>query len=305
MFCRQCGTNNAQAIRFCTSCGAPLPEEPPHRAPPPAPPSAPSPGASAPPAPQAGSWQQPGFASQPADGQHGYARQPGGYRAPRPGGSISIDFRRLGIGDYVAMGASVLLFITLFLTWYSATGEDDAGNVITVSTSAVGQYSGGFRFLILVMAIMILLYLFVRTMTPRGLRLPLPHWQVLTALLGVQFLLTLLAFLLKPDAGGVGVSWEYGAYIGLVASVIAVGGGIFRRNEPEVIVPGAPRAGPSSYGHTPYAPLQPSAPQPAGPQPAHPQPMSPSGVPRECTQCGTQVPAGSPYCPSCGSPASS
>jgi hypothetical protein len=122
----------------------------------------------------------------------------------------------------------------------------------------------------------------------------LPHWQLLTVALGLQFLLTLLAFLVKPSTGDptIGVSWGYGAFIGLVASIIALAGGIMRRNEAEIVVPGVPRAGFSSFRSTVSAPQM---------------GVTPGGGAQGtiCAQCGTAVPTGTPYCTTCGAPTSS
>jgi hypothetical protein len=211
---------------------------------------------------------------------------------PRQPSSISIDFRRLGTGDIVALGGSVLLFISLFLSWYTIKASAEFGD-IGASTSALGTGAGGWRVLILVIDILVILYLFVRTMTPRGLHLPLPHWQLLTVALGLQFLLTLLAFLVKPssDVAGISVSWGYGAFIGLVASIIALAGGIMRRNEAEIVVPGVPRAGFASFRPSMGAP---------------PMGVTPGGGAQGtiCAQCGTAVPTGTPYCTTCGAPTS-
>ena len=208
---------------------------------------------------------------------------------PRPPSSISIDFRRLGTGDIVALGGSVLLFISLFLSWYTIKVSEEFGN-IGASTSALGTGAGGWRVLILVIDILVILYLFVRTMTPRGLHLPLPHWQLLTVALGLQFLLTLLAFLVKPSADGVSVSWGYGAFIGLIASIIALAGGIMRRNEAEIVVPGVPA------GWFRQLPLRTRVLLPwVSPPVAEPRA-------RSAAQCGTAVPTGTPYCTTCGAP---
>jgi len=270
MPCGQCGTENPPGTRFCSNCGTALAAAPPGQAP------------GQPPA-QAGGFppQSQGFGGTVAPQQ------------PRQPSSISIDFRRLGTGDIVAAGGSVLLFISLFLSWYTIKVSDQFGD-IGGSTSALGTGAGGWRVLILVIDILVLLYLFVRTMTPRGLHLPLPHWQLLTVALGLQFLLTLLAFLVKPSTGdsGIGVSWGYGAFIGLVASIIALAGGIMRRNEAEIVVPGVPRAGFASFRSNTGAPQMGATPG-GGAQGTI------------CSQCGTAVPTGTPYCTTCGAPTSS
>jgi hypothetical protein len=48
-------------------------------------------------------------------------------------------------------------------------------------------------------------------------KLPLPHAQVLLFGTALNLLLTVISFLTKPS----GTSWQYGAYIGLIAAVIA------------------------------------------------------------------------------------
>jgi hypothetical protein len=280
MFCGQCGANNVPGTHFCSNCGAgmaPTPQGvPQNTVEPPAQGQSPTQGYGA---------QVPG----------GYEPQPGGYGSTRSSTSLSIDFRRLGTGDWVSLGATILLFVSLFLSWYSATGLNDLDEVITLKENIFGQFAGGFRVLILITCIFIILYLLIRTMTPRGLHLPLPHWQVLTIFTALQAILTVLAFFLKPGAGsGVPVSWQYGAYIGLPAAVIALIGSVMRSREPEVIVGAArPRFGNTSgYGSPPYG--QQSTYAPAG----SPQQVAPV----QCAQCGAAVPVGTPYCNNCGTP---
>jgi hypothetical protein len=254
MPCGQCGAENPPGTKFCVNCGSP----------------------------QAAQTTQTSQVSQPSQmPNQGFGTAVGPTQA-RPPSQVSIDFRRLGTGDIVAMSGLVLLFISLFLSWYSVPGE---------SVSALGDGAGGWRVLILVLDILILLYLLIRTMTPRGLHLPLPHWQLLTALLGLEFLLTLLAFLVKPSGGGISVSWSYGAYMGLVFAIVALAGGIMRRNEAEIVIPGVPRTGFSSFRAMPQAPQMGATPG-GGAQGS------------ACAQCGSSVPPGTPYCTTCGAPVS-
>ena len=138
MPCGQCGTENPPGTKFCSNCGTALAQVA-------QPPVAQPPGYGV---------QSPGF---------GGTVSP---QAARPPASISIDFRRLGTGDLVALGGSVLLFISLFLSWYTVKVSDQFGS-IGGSTSALGTGAGGWRVLILVLDILIILYLFVRTLTPR------------------------------------------------------------------------------------------------------------------------------------------
>jgi hypothetical protein len=325
MFCTQCGANNAPGTRYCSNCGTPVSAQPQQQAPQgQAPPAQPQPvqqpSLQAPPqphqAPSSSVAPQQGFAPSPQVGyqpaQPAYTPgvgTPGYPGAQRAGGSISFDFRRLGRGDLLSAGFTLLLFISLFLTWYSASGLNAENEPITISQSALGHYAGGWRFLILIMNILILLYLVARTLAPRGIRLPLPHWQVLTILLGIQLLLTLLGFLLKPSAV-VNVAWEYGAYIGLVSAVLALGGGVWRKSDPEVIIAGAPHPV-TSYGHAPVGygpygqqpPQQPMPQQPMPQQAAPPAPGGPQSGTPQCRNCGAAIPTGAPYCTNCGTPA--
>ncbi|MDA8279752.1 MAG: zinc ribbon domain-containing protein [Actinomycetota bacterium] len=181
------------------------------------------------------------------------ATGPAGAAGAGPGRpQASIDFRRLGVGDLVAGGALVVLFVSLFLPWYSI-----GYGGVSASTSAMGSGAGGWRVLVLVLALLTIGYLLVRTVLST-VRLPIPHWQFLTVLTVVVALLTLLAFLVKPGVdttglgtAGIGTSWSYGAYIGLVAAVAAVGGAVQRSRQSDTIEPklhAAGRPAPSPFG---------------------------------------------------------
>ena len=214
MVCSRCHTSNSPGARFCNACGVPLDGAAP--------------------------------AAMGATGPAGAA----GAGPGRP--QASIDFRRLGVGDLVAGGALVVLFVSLFLPWYSI-----GYGGVSASTSAMGSGAGGWRVLVLVLALLTIGYLLVRTVWST-VRLPIPHWQFLTVLTVVVALLTLLAFLVKPGVdttglgtAGIGTSWSYGAYIGLVAAVAAVGGAVQRSRQSDTIEPklhAAGRPAPSPFG---------------------------------------------------------
>jgi uncharacterized paraquat-inducible protein A len=169
--------------------------------------------------------------------------------------------------------------------------------VSSFTLSATASGAGGWRFLILVVSILIVLYLLVRTVLSVAPRLPLPHWQLLTAASGVNAALVLISFLVKPfsslDLFGISVSWSYGAFLGLAAAAVAVIGSAMRRNEPEALLTTGPGA--------------PSHPRPAGL--AAPAMRPPSSAPqtirrseeRHCPSCGQLVTSGHQFCTRCGS----
>jgi hypothetical protein len=81
------------------------------------------------------------------------------------------------------------------------------------------------------------------------------------------------------------ITWEYGAFVGLGGAFIAVVGGVIRRGDPEVILPGlaSPPRSPVSYAVS-------------GPPPG----SGPGAA--VCKACGAAMPAGNPFCHKCGTP---
>jgi len=166
-----------------------------------------------------------------------------------PAPRTTIEPRRLGRGDLVALAGTVVVFVSLYLPWYSISlsGFDSlyGGGGAVGWISALGDGAGGWRFLILVVCLVIAGYLFLRMMISRDVRMPLPHWQLLTALTALNLVLVLIAFLVKPGGGttvsGLSIGWDYGAYLGLGGGALAVIGGVIRRTDPELLGPSAPR----------------------------------------------------------------
>lgn len=223
--CSQCGSAVTDGATFCPVCGTPQ--------------TVPSAGGSAaadaPPGagvPPTGSNVPPGAGAPPAGA--GFGTQPGGaYGTPASqsgfgstGSSLAFDLKRLSMGDLVAGGASVLLFIFLFLPWYTASVLD-----VSVSVSALGSGAGGYRFLILILSLATIAYVVARGLgIPRQLPPPVLHWQVLLGLTGLDALLTLIAFIFKPSGGGVvNVGWGAGAFLGLIAALGALAGAIWEK----------------------------------------------------------------------------
>ncbi len=131
--------------------------------------------------------------------------------------ALSDVLRRLGRGDIVAGAATIVVFIALFLPWYSVslvtslpqiTNSNGMrsvlqGTTFSTSVSALGTGAGGWRFLVLLVSLAVLAYLGMRVLLAAPPRLPYAHWQVLAAGAGLNGLLVLLAFLVKPGAATV------------------------------------------------------------------------------------------------------
>jgi hypothetical protein len=94
------------------------------------------------------------------------------------------------------------------------------------SVSALGPGAGGWRFLILVVAILVVLYVLSRTLEAVARAVP-SHWQALAGMTALQALLVLIAFLANPlgilDPLG-SSSWAFGAFLALIAAIAAVVG---------------------------------------------------------------------------------
>ena len=94
------------------------------------------------------------------------------------------------------------------------------------SVTALGAGAGGWRLLILVVAITAVLYVPSRALegVARALRY---HWQMLAGLTAFQGLLVLIAFVANPlgilDSLG-SSSWAFGAFVALIAAIAAVVG---------------------------------------------------------------------------------
>jgi hypothetical protein len=174
-------------------------------------------------------------------------------RAAPPAGTRSpAGLGRLRPGDLIAGTGSLLVLISLFLPWYSfAASAAHAPATATpaqqqlalaicadqpavcssaapphFSVTALGAGAGGWRLLILVVAITAVLYVPSRALegVARALRY---HWQMLAGLTAFQGLLVLIAFAANPLSlfGSLGSSSPAaGAFLALIAAIAAVVG---------------------------------------------------------------------------------
>jgi hypothetical protein len=128
---------------------------------------------------------------------------------------------------------TVAVMISIFLPWFSVTATVGSR---TFLGSLSGTAAHGYLWLAFVLALIVLGVLVAPEALDRApVRLP-SHQQLVVAASGLTFLLVLLAFVAKPSATTVGApagfaglslqigasyNWSYGAYIALIAAVLA------------------------------------------------------------------------------------
>lgn len=197
--CANCQTVSAEGTAFCPGCGNSLsgPTQTAYTPPPStpsAPPSPPPPGA-----PPQGSAPPPPTSPPPA--------------AARP--QVNFDWKSISHADRLAGGGTLVLFIVLFLPWFKVD--------FTFGTaSASGLSIHGYLYITLILSLAIIAFVVAESL---GLwKLPsssqVGREQLLLIATTINLVLVLIAFLFKP--GGNGVGWDWGAFVALVAAVVAV-----------------------------------------------------------------------------------
>jgi hypothetical protein len=124
--------------------------------------------------------------------------------------------RRLTRVDRIVGGATAVFFISLFLPWFTSSADGISGSVDGLWHS--------YMYIALILALAVIAYLVVRAgFAEMPFRLPLEHERVLLAATAVIFVLTVISFVFKPSGYGlVSIGWGVGAFIGLIAAIVAV-----------------------------------------------------------------------------------
>ncbi len=152
----------------------------------------------------------------PAAGGAIPAGSPGG--AAPPGASrpaFSLDVARLARAERITGIATLVLFISLFLPWYTY----DFG---PVSISADGLWHG-WMYLVLLVCLAVMVYIVLRAgFDVMPFKLAMSDAQLLLIATVFNAVLCILAFLLKPGGIGFsGIGWGFGAFLGLAAAIVA------------------------------------------------------------------------------------
>jgi hypothetical protein len=150
----------------------------------------------------------------PATGEAATLTQPGTALA------FHFDAARWTLADRIAGGATFVLLISLFLPWFSVSAGFGS---FTASSSVDALTAHGYLYLVLLLALAMLGYLAVSAGLSDMPALPLGRDQLLGAAAAVNLLLVLIAMLFKPGGGSplVKVGWDFGAFLGLAAAIVA------------------------------------------------------------------------------------
>lgn len=181
--CPQCQGEAADTATFCPNCGTSL--------------AAATTAGAAPPPPGA----------------------PAGASAARTGANLPayrFDAARWTMADRIAGIATIVLFISLFLPWFTVS-IGIAG--VSLSGSVNGLWHG-WMYLTLILSIVIVAYLVLRAGWDKlPISQEVSHLTVMMTATIVNAVLVLIAFIDKPGGGATG--WGFGAVVGLIAALVA------------------------------------------------------------------------------------
>ncbi len=210
MTCSQCGSDVAAGSAACPNCGAQQPGNV-------------SQGAESYSTAGAGTGASAGTGTGASTGTGAGASagtgasQAGAPRAATSTPAFNFDAKRWTRDDRIVGGATLVFFIALFLPWFTAPGFTVNGQ--TFGGGSVNGLYHGYMYIDLILALAVLGYLVVRAgFEQLPFDLPLKHEQLLLGATGLTFVLTLISFLTKPTGAG----WGIGAFIGLIAAIVAV-----------------------------------------------------------------------------------
>jgi len=131
-------------------------------------------------------------------------------------------------------GATLVLLVALFLPWYSLSSGGP-----TIESSGAGTH--GYLWIAFAVCLAVLASLVVDRGTDRlPLRMPAER-QFTIGMTGINLVLVLLAFLSKPSVlalpqgnsvVSVSPDWAYGAFVALIAAVVAVAASVQSMTSP-------------------------------------------------------------------------
>jgi hypothetical protein len=137
---------------------------------------------------------------------------------------MAFDINRLRLGERIAGACAVLLFIDLFLNWYSANAASVAKHLgVTLPPGVSGGISKSFSAwtafgwvdLLMLLTIIVVLGWIALAATQRTVALPIAASTIAAALCAFTTLVVLYRIINQPGPNDV-IDVEYGAYLGLL-----------------------------------------------------------------------------------------
>jgi hypothetical protein len=161
---------------------------------------------------------------------------------PRSSSSAaSFDFAAVPRSVWISAGGALVLLVSVFFSWYTATASVSVPGGATISRSASGSGwdSGDGAKLVFLLALVILVVWAIDLFAANG-TLPFPASMVALVLGAVALLVVVIKFFSKPGGGDVSsfggtlhfsVSVAWGLYVAILASIAVVVGAYLHMNE--------------------------------------------------------------------------
>jgi hypothetical protein len=163
---------------------------------------------------------------QASDGKWYPPQEQASYEAPAPpppssapstsrpassAGSFSFDMSRWSQVERITAIATLVLFISLFLPWFTYAGF------------SVDGLWHGWMYIVLILSLAIVVNFVAKAgFHEMPYKLPMAEERLLLFATGANLVLKVLAFFLKPGGIGFsGVGWGFGAFVGLIAAIVA------------------------------------------------------------------------------------
>jgi hypothetical protein len=111
--------------------------------------------------------------------------------------------------------ATLVLFISLFLPWYTYS--------FGIGSVSVDGLWHGWMYLVFILCLAMLVYLVSRAgFSEMPFKMPMSGDQLLLVGSAINLVLTVIAFVDKPGGVGFsGIGWGWGSFVGLIAAVVA------------------------------------------------------------------------------------
>jgi hypothetical protein len=129
--------------------------------------------------------------------------------------SFKFEINRWSQAERTTAIGTLVLFISLFLPWFTYS--------YGIGSVSVDGLWHGWMYLTFLLCLVILVYLVSRAgFSEMPFNLPIPGEQLLLIASVVNLVLVVLAFIDKPGGIGFsGIGWGFGAFVGLIAAVVA------------------------------------------------------------------------------------